>query len=287
MIVDFHTHILPPNFQQHREHYLRRDRTFAALFANPKSRIATAEQLLHAMDSAMDPAICESGVDVAVVMGYGWTDSEVAYEANDYLLESGARYPGRLMPFCSVSPAWGQLAVDEVVRCARGGAKGIGELHPDTQGLDITDRDVMASTMEIAEGLGLAVLIHSSEPVGHLYPGKGQTTPDRLMAFCQNFPRNTIVCAHWGGGLPFYALMPEVDQSLENVYFDSAATPFLYRPGVYSAAVQSAGCQRVLFGSDYPLLGYDRALGQVREAGLSPDALEQVLGANASGLLGL
>ena len=232
---------------------------------------------------AMDGA----GVDTAVVMGYGWSNHGVAREANDYLLEAASRHPRRLAPFCSVNPVWGHTAVNELERCAQAGAKGIGELHPDTQGLDITDADTMGPVMEAAKELGLVVLTHSSEPVGHDYPGKGQTTPERLNAFCRNFPDNTIVCAHWGGGLPFYSLMPEVNEALGNVYFDSAATPFLYRSAVYPAAVLSAGCGKALFGSDYPLLGYDRALGQAREAGLAPDVLERVLGGNAAGLLGL
>ena len=234
---------------------------------------------MQAMDRAQ--------IDIAVVMGYGWTNPEVAREANNYLLESAARYPRRLVPFCSVSPSWGSQAVYELERCARAGAKGIGELHPDTQGLDIAKPDTMAPVMEAAQDLRLVVLTHSSEPVGHDYPGKGYTTPDRLYAFCGNFPMNTIICAHWGGGLPFYSLMPEVNEVLANVYFDSAATPFLYRSEVYSSAVRSAGCERVLFGSDYPLLSYERALGQMPESGLSPQALEQVLGGNAANLLGL
>lgn len=278
MIVDFHTHILPPSFQQNREDYLRRDATFRSLFANQKSKLSTAEELLESMDRAQ--------VDVAVVMGYGWTDPEVAREANDYLLEKAALHP-RLVPFCSVNPAWGWVAVEEVNRCARAGARGVGELHPDTQGLDITEFNGMAEVMRAAEELLLVVLTHSSEPVGHEYPGKGHTTPVRLLAFCKNFPRNTIVCAHWGGGLPFYSLMPEVREALANVYFDSAATPLLYRSAVYSAVAQSAGWEQVLFGSDYPLLGYGRSLGQVREAGLSHQDLEQVLWRNASTVLRL
>ena len=279
VILDFHTHILPPSFQLNREDYLQRDATFRLLFTNPKAKLATAEQLLDGMDGAE--------VDMALAMGYGWTDTEVAKEANDYLLEAAARNPRRLVVLCSINPAWGQFAVDEIERCARGGAKGIGELHPDSQGIDITSPDTMAPVMETGRRLGLMVLTHSSEPVGHDYPGKGRTTPRRLFAFCRNFPHNRIVCAHWGGGLPFYTLMPEVDESLAHVYFDSAATPFLYHSSVYSSAVHTAGSQRILFGSDYPLLGYDRALGQLSEAGLPAEILEQILWGNASGLLGL
>ena len=279
MVVDSHAHVLPPRFQQRREDYLHRDATFGALFANPKARMATAEGLLEDMDRAE--------VGMAVVVGYGWTDLEMAREANDYLLESASRRPERLTAFCSVNPGWGEAAIEEVRRCAQGGARGIGELHPDTQGLDISDADAMAPMMRVAQELGLAVLVHGSEPVGHAYPGKGNTTPERLYALCRNFPRNAIICAHWGGGLPFYSLMPEVGEDLANVYFDSAATPFLYQDAVYPVAVQAAGCQRILFGSDYPLVGYARSLGQARQSGLSPAALERVLGANAAALLGI
>ena len=279
MLVDFHAHVLPPTFQERRGDYLRRDGTFAALFSNPKARVATAEELLAAMDRA--------GIDVAVIMGYGWTDEEVAREANDYLLECADRNPRRLVAFCSVNPLWGESALREIERCSAAGAQGIGELHPDTQGLDITDGQTMAPIMNVALERDLVVLTHSSEPVGHAYPGKGQTTPQKLYAFVQSFPRNRIVCAHWGGGLPFYALMPEVGESLSNVYFDTAATPFLYESQVYSLAAQAAGCNRILFGTDFPLIGYARALGQVRESGLEAEAQAKVLGANAAVLLGL
>ena len=79
---------------------------------------------------------------------------------------------------------------------------GVGELHPDPQGYDIGDERTMAPLMEAARHLGLIVTTHSSEPVGHTYPGKGATRPESLWRFILAFPDVTIVCAHWGGGLP-------------------------------------------------------------------------------------
>ena len=70
-------------------------------------------------------------------------------------------------------------------------------------------------------------LAPGSEPVGHAYAGKGDTFPGELLAMAQRFPNARIVGAHWGGGLPFYAHMPEVREALANVWFDSAASPFL------------------------------------------------------------
>ena len=277
MIVDFHTHILPPSFRRRRAAIAKRDATFAALFASDDARMATADELIEAMD--------EDGVDVSVELGYGWCDQGVATESNDYLLESAERFPGRIVPFCSVHPRWGRAALDEIERCIERGAAGIGELHPSSQRIALgTDRP-LAKLMALAAERALPVVVHGSEPVGHAYAGKGTTHPGALLALIERFPETSIVCAHWGGGLPFYALMPEVRASLANTYFDSAASPFLYEPGVFRAVAGTAGTEHMLFGSDFPLL---RAGGVAKEAidGLSAADAAEVLGGNAARLLG-
>jgi predicted TIM-barrel fold metal-dependent hydrolase len=279
LVIDSHCHILPPSFRDRRAEIAKRDATFAALLSDPNARIASADDLLAAMD--------RDGVDQAVVMGMGWTDHQVAVEANEYIIQTVADNPGRLTGFCSVNPGWGEPAVTEAQRCFDAGLVGIGELHADTQGFDITDVAAMASVMELARSDRLPVLVHASEPVGHQYPGKGGTTPDKLYRFIQNFPGNVIICAHWGGGLPFYSLMPEVKESLKNVYFDSAATPFLYRPEVFGAVSELAGAGKVLFASDFPLLEMSRPLEQARNAGLAADVEAALLWGNAAKLFGL
>ena len=187
----------------------------------------------------------------------------------------------------SVSPAWGEAALEELDRCANAGLRGVGELHPDTQGFDIADYETMAPIMDMAREKGLIVLSHASEPVGHLYPGKGRTTPEKLYTLAKNFPQNTIVFAHWGGGLPFYTLMPEVQEELRNVYYDTAASPFLYSPDVFQRVAEICGAGRILFGTDFPLLKPSRTLDQVRGSGLPDADKAAILGGNARVLLGL
>ena len=86
--------------------------------------------------------------------------------------------------------------------------------------------------------------------------------------------------------MPFYALMPEAKKAMTNVYFDTAASPFLYGPTVYGAVAGLIGPERVLFGSDYPLMPARRLVREIRSSGLSPEAQELVLGGNARRLLG-
>ncbi|PZC48274.1 MAG: hypothetical protein C1O27_001159 [Chloroflexi bacterium] len=279
MRVDAHTHVFPTWLRDQRAGHLERDTTFAALYASPKARMSTSEELLESMDRA--------DVDASVMAGIGWTDIDLARSVNDYLLKAATDSHGRLLAFCSVNPAWGTAAVVEAQRCIEAGAAGIGELHPDSQGFDLSDKTTMAPLMEIAERSQLPVLVHASEPVGHAYDGKGNTTPRLLWDFVQNFPTNVIILAHWGGGLPFYSLMPEVGRALENVYFDSAASPFLYRPSVYATVAGLVGAERVLWASDFPLLDQQRSLDEFAGQPLTEEEHRLIEGGNAARLLGL
>ena len=277
MIIDSHCHVLPPDFGSRHDELAARDATYAALFPEPGGRFADADTLLRDMDAA--------GVDRAVAMGFGWTDPNIAAEANDYLLRAAADYPGRIIAFASVNPAWGDEAVRETVRCLDAGATGIGEIHADSQRFNISDAVAMSPLMALLRARDAPILVHASEPVGHQYPGKGSTTPPGLLKFAANFPENRIVFAHLGGGLPFYAAMPEVADALTNVWYDTAALPFLYRPTAIAAAVMTAGADRILFGTDYPLLTHRRVIDYVRSTGLPQDDLDAIMGGNASFLV--
>jgi len=108
-----------------------------------------------------------------------------------------------------------------------------------------------------------------------------------LYPFITSFPDLTIVCAHWGGGLPFYVLMPEVKQAMKNVFFDTAASPFLYNPQIYSQVTNLIGAEKVLFGSDYPLLAQTRLLQEIKATDLPREAKNLILADNARRLLNI
>ena len=279
MIVDFHTHILPPGLRENRVRYLKRDVCFDLLYNDPKAKMATAEELIANMD--------REGIDVSVVLNIGWSKHELCIETNDYILEAISRYPKRLVGFCAVQPLAGEKAVVELERCVKNGVKGIGELRCDTQGFDLADKDVMEPIAHVVRKEKLVILTHASEPVGHSYSGKGNITPDLLYRFINNFPDLTIVCAHWGGGLPFYGLMPEVAKALSNVYFDSAASPWLYRDEIFKHITEILGADKVFYGSDFPLMKQSKIVRSIRNLDLPEEVKSLILGGNAQRLLNL
>jgi len=276
-VIDFHTHIMAPWGQANRDELSRADPCFHTLYDNPAARLASAEDLVESMD--------ESGISASVALNIGWSSHELCVRSNDYLLESATRWPGRIIPFCMVQPTAGDLGIKEIERCAAAGARGIGELRPDAQGYSLLDANTMAPVMDAAVALNMIVLLHVSEPVGHLYAGKGTVTPEQPYALAAAFPGATIVCAHWGGGLPFYLLMPEGSKTLSNVYYDTAATQYLYRPEVFNAVIRIAGRERILFGSDFPLIRQQRALAHLRGALMPTEDETALLGENAATLL--
>ena len=129
------------------------------------------------------------------------------------------------------------------------------------------------------------LLTHSSEPVGHLYTGKGFTTPDKIWRFLNMFPDSNVVLAHWGGGLPFYSLMPEVSEAISNFYFDTAASPYLYSKSIFDIANQLIGPERILFGSDYPLISQSRIINQIKDSRLLAEEQQKIFSDNAIRLL--
>ncbi len=278
MIIDFHTHIFSPEMKEGRQNVAGPDACFLELYASPKARMATAEDLIASMD--------ECGIDASVILNIGWVTQDMCERTNEYMLEAASRYPKRLIPFCSIQPKAGEAALKELERCARAGAKGIGEMRSDTQGFDPGDRDLLQPVVALMQKYDLIFLTHASEPVGHQYSGKGEITPGPLYRFISHFPELKIVCAHWGGGLPFYALMPEVASALSNTLFDTAATPFLYRPQIFQQIAEIAGPEKILFGSDYPLMSPKRVMAQIESVEFMPEVKDMILGRNAGVLLG-
>ncbi|MBU4067242.1 MAG: amidohydrolase family protein [Proteobacteria bacterium] len=279
MIIDFHTHVFPEEIREDREKYFPHEPAFKLLYSSPKSKLAGVKEIVDSMDI--------EGVDKSVVLGFAWRSSDLSKRHNDYILEAIDRFPERLVGFCCVDP-FNKEAVHEVVRCLESGLSGIGEIAFYQSGIDEASQEKLKPLMEICEDKNLPVLIHTNEPVGHFYPGKTINTLEQIYALVKKFSNNKIVLAHWGGGMFFFNLLKkEVGEYLKNVYFDTAASPFLYYPQIYQTAVQIIGKNKILFGSDFPLLKPAQYFKELEEAGLSKDEIESICGNNAVSLLKL
>jgi len=241
--------------------------------------IASAEDLIAEMDA--------SGVDASVTFSFGWTDVGLIEETNSYVIDAMRRYPKRIYGMAVLQPTIGVKAVRELERCAQAGMIGLGELMPHGQGYKLSDITLLAPVMEVVRQYQLLVLSHCSEPVGHAYAGKGDVSLQDIVTFLTAFPDVRFVAAHWGGGLPFYALMPEIQRITANVWYDTAATVYLYRQNIFPVAANLVGADRILFASDYGLLRQRRIIDHIAQSGLDQIALKKVLGENAQGLLGL
>jgi hypothetical protein len=280
VIVDFHTHVFPPQVVEGRERYAQEDATFRTLYESPSATLATAGDLLRSMEAG--------GIDVSVAAGFAWRDAETCRMHNAYLIDAAARSNGRIVGFCTLPLAAGAKAIEaEMRRCASAGAKGFGELRPESLGFDL-DGKAGRRMADVAQELGSVLLLHVSEPVGHAYAGKEGLDVGAFYGFVTAHPEVKVVGAHWGGGLPFYASMPEVRQAFDRgVYVDTAASSLLYDDGVYERGAMLAGAEHVLFGSDYPLLTQKRSWRRIEESGLDEASRALVLGGNAARLLGL
>jgi uncharacterized protein len=279
VIVDFHTHVFPPDVISARDRWCEEDALFRSLYSDPRAKLASADDLLASMD--------RSGIDFAVILGFAWSTLDACIAQNDYLLEAADRSGGRLVPFCTVQPRPSpKRALAEIERCARAGARGLGELRPEDQGYDLASEAGGVLALAAARH-DLIVLFHVSEPVGHTYAGKQGLALADFARFVKANPGVRTVGAHWGGGLPFFALMPEVRSELAQTWFDTAASRFLYDGNVFSTVAALTGPEKVLFGSDFPLVGQKQARQDVEAAGLEAGTTAAILGGNAAELLGL
>jgi uncharacterized protein len=279
VIIDAHTHAFPPDLIRKRELLLSKESGFAELYADPRAKLVDAEDVLDAME--------RGGVSRAVVTGFAWNDPELCRQHNDYLVRAAESSNGRLAAFCTLPLADPEAARREVGLAATAGARGFGELRPESQGCSIADEAISALLDWAWESTGLPLLVHASEPVGHRYPGKSGQALGPLYEFICRHGEVRLIAAHWGGGLPFYALMPEVRAALENVWVDTAASTLLYSPGIFRVVADLIGAEKILFASDYPLLSPKAQLRAVVQAPLTEVEVTMVTGGNAAALLEL
>ncbi len=280
MIIDAHTHIFPKDLIEKRDELCKRDPFFSWLYGDKrKAKMVEAEGLITSMD--------QFGIQKSVISGFSFRDQDLCRRCNDYILEVMTRYPERLIGFAS-----SYLNIDdgvflELERCLKLGMKGIGELNLEAQGVSVFDDRFLKPLVEMAQNFSVPLMIHTNEKVGHSYPGKGKIGPSQIYQFITTYPQIDLILAHWGGGLFFYELMPEVKEASKRVYYDIAASPFLYAPTIYSVALKIIGEEKILLGTDYPFISQKKYLKEIEEVGISEEVRQKICGENLKRLLRL
>ncbi len=277
MIIDFHTHIFPKKIREKRENFFKGETAFKLLYESPKSKLEGYSDIIAMMD--------EEGVDISVIFGFPWKDAGKFKMNNDYIIEAVKKHPNRLKGFVCFD-AENKDSLKEAERCIENGLCGIGELAFYEAGIGEKEIHALKPIIDFAKYKNIPTLIHTNEPVGHEYPGKTPITLLQIYNLLKKFPENKIILAHWGGGIFFFDLCKkEVSDILKNVYFDTAASPFLYKTRIYKTAADIIGADKILFGSDYPLLKPSRYIKEIENSGISSEEKDKILFKNAAGLL--
>ncbi len=273
MIIDVHTHIFPDEIINNREKFFIGEPEFASIYQNSNAKMVNYKEMLEMMD--------EQGIDKSVIFGFPWNKIEFAKLNNDSVIEAVKKYPDRFIGLCCLNPLT-PGSEEEVKRCFLNGLKGVGEIafyHS-----DITEEisEKLNKIMKLCFEADYPFLVHTNEPVGHMYPGKADMKLKNIYNFVKKYSENKIILAHMGGGIFFYTSMKkEVTDVLKNVYYDTAAVPFLYKKEIYKIAAEFAGEDKILFGSDYPLINPKRYFKDMDEVDISDKLKRKIKGENA------
>jgi hypothetical protein len=286
-IVDCHVHLYPAEAARDPAGWAaaRGEGAWAAAVAPSGRRSIQGWSDPDALIAHMD----EAGVAACVLVGWYWERQETCEEQNGWHAGWVRRHPGRLFAFAAAQPSAGARAVEAAEAALDGGLSGIGELLAGEAGpLSAGYR----SLLELAARRSVPVLFHATDPEAG--PRAGPPTPlgDFVRAAAE-YPAVPVILAHWGGGMAFRGA-PGGAPLPRNLYFDAAASPLLYGPWVHAQACARAGADRILFGSDYPLMLYPKVsreprlkpfVDEVLGAGVAPADAAAILGGNMRSLL--
>lgn len=275
MIIDSHTHIFPKTIQQDRSRHFKDEPEFKLLYDSPKAKISVIEDLIESMD--------RHKVDLSIICGFPWRTPEFTKINNDIIIQAVQKHPDRIKGLACFDAAWNGAA-DETKRCIDEGLSGAGELAFYLSGIDEKALGFLEPVMAVLRENGnLPCMIHTNEPVGHSYPGKTPVTLEQIYCLAKTFPENKIILAHWGGGILFYNIMKKETKSvLKNIWYDTAASPYLYDHRIYDIAVAAGLADKVLFGTDFPLLTPDRYYKDLDNSNINSGEKEKILGKNAA-----
>ncbi len=208
---------------------------------------------------------------------------------NDEVLAAARANPDVLIPFASVDPHRGKLAVREARELIDAGARGF-KFHPNTQAFWPNDHDYYPLYEVIAEASLIALFHSGTTGFGAGMPGGGgirlkYSNPMCVDDVAADFPRLDIVLAH--PSFPWQDEALAVAVHKPNVYIDLSGWSPKYFPENLVRYTNSLLKTKMLFGSDYPMITPDRWLADFEQLPIKDEVRPLVLKENAARLLGL
>ena len=300
-IVDIHTHLWPPEYGPGGA---REKKSFG--FPPEIYRKITSPEALIAEFDAAGIALGVVTTTIESLFGAeGATDAGIISQTNDWLAALANSHPGKLAAF-GVVDAWaGETAAREAERAI--GQLGLSGLVIDSaRGGKFLADPAVRPTLEVAARLGVPIFVH---PVAHpnsdvLIAGAGKNGNSlgrglmNGVAFLSlleggivdDFPELDFIFATLGLGAIVQAARGgrfgrDATGDRPNVYFDTMGDD----PRIVRALVDFFGAERVLAGTDWPILpalSQNRLASSLAEAGLSEAEQRLIAGGNARRILG-
>ncbi len=228
------------------------------------------DRYLRAMDTA--------GVDIACVNHIFFGD---AARGNDLVARTVAQHPDRFIGVAFVTPHYPEEAIEELERAFGELGMAYLKLYPNYVGLPIDDA-VYAPILRWCDQRGVLVMCHTFYQDDY---DNTLTAPLRFIGLSERYPNIRWQLAHAGNGPPGQAQAVEAAQASPNIYLETCTS--FGDHGTIEFLVDGAGADRVLYGSDVPLMDPRHHVGRIATADISEDAKRKVLGLNAIKLLGL
>ncbi len=208
---------------------------------------------------------------------------------NAEVLEAARANPDVLVPFGSVDPHKGKLGVRMARELIDAGVRGF-KFHPNTQAFWPNDRDFYP-LYEVIAGAGLIALFHSGTTgIGAGMPGGGgvrlkYSNPMCVDDVAADFPELDIILAH--PSFPWQEEALAIAVHKPNVYIDLSGWSPKYFPEILIQYTNTRLKNKMLFGSDFPLITPDRWLADFEKLPIKDDVRPLVLKQNAAKLLRL
>ena len=211
--------------------------------------------------------------------------------SNEYVKGMQLRHPGRIIhSWAAVDPFKGEVARAEAKKAIRElGMLGF-HFHPIMGHFAVNERQFYP-LFEVINELKAPVMIDvGTTGMGAGIPGGlgakiRHAHPAAIDELAADFPDLTIIAAH--PGWPWVEEMTAVALHKGNVYWEMSGWAPKYFPAQLKTDIRARLQDKVMFGSDYPSIPYDRLFKEWGELGYSDAVMEKIYHKNAERILGL